>query len=361
VIAVGPCHPDFTALAAGIDCATADPIATVRDPAALTSWTQPVLELLVVAGAVAALVHAVHRWRRGDASNLGLWFATVVHVLILEPPLYFPDLFGLDEQVGLIFVHNVFTVQFLYDRLPLYIVAIYPALTCLAYAIVQRTGILDRRHPLIGAACVAVVFHAGYEIFDQLGPGLRWWVWNPDAPSNTPMIGDAPLTSAVIFAAAAPFGTVLLTRLLLARGPYGVGAFVWRTAVVGILTPLAMMIFSAPTAPFGPTGRAVVLWAELAILAVVAILAFRRPSSGSGDRYPLIAGGVYLVVMALLWTAGNAPPAAMIYAAAGALVWAAVLLRSLRNQSANPSAVPQSWNSTVVRWLSHGSRARRRL
>jgi hypothetical protein len=328
---MGPCHPDFTALAAGIDCATADPIATVRDPGALTSWTQPVLELLMVAGAIAALVHAIHRWRRGDATNLGLWFATVVYVLILEPPLYFPDLFGLDEQVGLIFVHNVFTVQFLFDRLPLYIVAIYPALTCLAYAIVQRTGILERRNPLIGAACVAVVFHAGYEIFDQLGPGLRWWVWNPDAPSNTPMIGDAPLTSAVIFAAAAPFGTVLLTRLFLARGPYGAGAFVWRTAAVGILTPPAMMIFSAPTVPFGPTGRAVVLWAELAALAVVAVLAFRdsfRHPPGSGERYPLIAGAVYLAVLALLWTAGNAPPAAMIYAAAGALVWAAALLVS---------------------------------
>ena len=89
-------------------------------------------------------------------------------------------------------------------------------------------------------------------LFDQLGPGLRWWVWNPAAPSNTPMIGDAPLTSAVIFAAAAPFGTVLLTRLLLARGPYRLRSFAWRTAAVGILTPLAMMVFSAPTAPFGP-------------------------------------------------------------------------------------------------------------
>ncbi|GIE36199.1 hypothetical protein Ait01nite_092440 [Actinoplanes italicus] len=324
---MGPCHPDFTALAAGIDCATANPIVTVRDPSTLAGWTQPVLELLVVAGAIAALIHAMHRKRRGDASNLGLWFATVVYVLILEPPLYFPDLFGLDEQVGLIFVHNVFTVQFLYDRLPLYIVAIYPAITCLAYAIVQRTGILERRNPLVGAACVAVVFHAGYEVFDQLGPGLHWWVWNPEAPSNMPMIGDAPLTSAVIFAAAAPFGTVLLTRLLLSRGPYPIGAFVRRTAAVGILTPLAMMIFSAPAAPFGPAGRSVVLWTELAVLAVVAVSAFRRPSGG-GDRYPLIAGAVYLAVMALLWTAGNAPPAAMIYAAAGALGWTIALVVS---------------------------------
>ncbi|WP_092545651.1 hypothetical protein [Actinoplanes derwentensis] len=112
-----PRRPDFTALS-GVDCATANPLVTIRNPAALDSWTQPVLELLMVAGAIAALVHAVLWWRRrGDASNLGLWLAIVVYVLILEPPLYFPDWFGLDDQVGLIFVHNVFTVQFLFDRL----------------------------------------------------------------------------------------------------------------------------------------------------------------------------------------------------------------------------------------------------
>jgi hypothetical protein len=314
--ALGPCHPDFTALAAtlgGIDCATANPVVTVRDPGELHSWTQPVLELVTVVGAVAALIHAILWWRRhGDPANLGLWLSTVVYVLILEPPLYFPDLFGLDDQVGLIFVHNVFTVQFLYDRLPLYIVALYPAMTYLAYALVQRTGILDRRHPLIGAACVAVVFHAAYEIFDQLGPGLRWWAWNPAAPSNTPMLGDAPLTSAVIFAAAAPFGTALLARLLLAGRPLRV----WRVVAVGVLTPLAMMVFSAPTLLFGPA----VLWVELAVLAIVAVLAFRR-REGSPDLFAPIAGAVYLAVMALLWTAGNAPPVVLIYA----LLWAGTL------------------------------------
>nr|GID83495.1 hypothetical protein Ade03nite_24190 [Actinoplanes derwentensis] len=117
VIRRPPRRPDFTALS-GVDCATANPLVTIRNPAALDSWTQPVLELLMVAGAIAALVHAVLWWRRrGDASNLGLWLAIVVYVLILEPPLYFPDWFGLDDQVGLIFVHNVFTVQFLFDRL----------------------------------------------------------------------------------------------------------------------------------------------------------------------------------------------------------------------------------------------------
>ncbi len=116
---------------------------------------------------------------RRDPSNLAVWAASVVYVLVLEPPLYFPDRFGLAGSLDLIFVHNVFTVQFLQDRLPLYILSLYPALTYLAYTLVQQTGILHRRNPLVGAACVAFVFHCFYEIFDHLGPQLQWWAWNP--------------------------------------------------------------------------------------------------------------------------------------------------------------------------------------
>src|SRR5581483_8811836 len=122
---------------------------------------------------------------------------------------------------------------------------------------------------------VAFVFHAGYEIFDQIGPGLLWWAWNPRAPSNTPMLGAAPLSSAILFAAAAPFGTTLLTRWLLVRGrphpPWSVGV---RTVAVGVLSPLGMLVFSAPTRLFGLDGGAVVLWLELAALASVTAWAF---------------------------------------------------------------------------------------
>jgi hypothetical protein len=61
--------------------------------------------------------------------------------------------------MGLTFVHNQFSVQFLYDRLPLYIVAMYPVYSYVAYVLVQRTGIFKRYNPLIAAVCVAFVFH----------------------------------------------------------------------------------------------------------------------------------------------------------------------------------------------------------
>jgi len=288
----------------------------------------------MILGAIASLVHAVLWWRRrGDPTNLGLWFATVVYVLVLEPPLYFPDQFGLQDQVGLIFVHNLFSVQFMYDRLPLYILAIYPALTYLVYVLVQRTGVLERRNPLVGAACVAFVFHCFYEIFDNIGPQLQWWAWNPEAPTNTPWLESVPLTSAVTFAGAAPFGIALLTRLLIARrvarGPVSIWSMALRSFGVGALTPLAMVLFSVPYGAFSQgddpnvTAQTVVLWLEIALIAAVALTAFwwinreRRQQIRSTtlddnstaldggdaflDRYPIVGATMFLLVFAVLW------------------------------------------------------------
>ena len=362
VPAMGPCSPDFARVAEGLDerlsCTTAPAVASVRAPWDLENWTLPVVELLMIAGAVAALVHAVLWWRRrGDPTNLALWSATLVYLALLEPPLYFPNRFGLQDQVGLIFVHNLFSVQFLWDRLPLYIVATYPALTYLAYALVQRTGLLDRRGPVVGAAGVALVFHLCYEIFDQIGPRLHWWAWNPDAPSNAPWVADVPLTSAVIFAAASPFGMALLTRLLVARraarGPVPPASMALRVVGVAALTPLAMIVVAAPSGAVpesADTVRAVVLWAELALLAGVAgpalaraLVAGRGPvPDGFPGRYPVVAGAVYLAVFAVLWTAalpawldasagraGTALAYAVVCAVAGgAVVWTAARARA---------------------------------
>ncbi len=101
---------DRTAIVAelGFDCADAHPIVTLRNPAGLAGWTLPVLELLIVAGAVFALAHAIRRLRRdGDPTNLALWIASLVYLFVIEPPLYFPGWFGLDEPIGLILAQCV--------------------------------------------------------------------------------------------------------------------------------------------------------------------------------------------------------------------------------------------------------------
>ncbi len=380
------CTPGFMEIAkalGGIDCASTAPLVSVRDPFTLTNWTLPVVEALMLAGAVASLVHAVW-WsrRRGDPTNLALWVAAVVYALVLEPPLYFPDRFGLASAVDLIFVHNVFSVQFLQDRLPLYILALYPALTYLAYVLVQRTGVLERRHPLVAAACVAFVFHCFYEIFDHLGPQLRWWAWNPDAPSNTPWLASVPLTSVAIFAVASPFGITLLTRLLVARraarGPIPPWSMALRVIGVAVLTPPMMMLFSLPYGlvslgdPPHVTGQAIALWLVIALVAVTALIGFRSalrdpgdaPSTGGFlDHYGVTAGAVFLLVFAVLWTAalpehlaataGRTPSGTptgsvgyVIACAAACLGVLALVVVITRKRRPTPSADGQTWTRT---------------
>jgi hypothetical protein len=378
---VGTCTPGFTHVArtlGGIDCAHAPAVVSVRPPASLADATMPVVETFMVVGAAVALVHAVLWWRRrGDPTNLGLWCATIVYLLVLEPPLYFPDRFGLQDRVGLIFVHNLFSVQFMYDRLPLYIVAVYPALTYPAYVLVQRTGLLDRHSPVAGAACVAVVFQCFYEIFDQLGPQLRWWAWNPQAPSNSPSLAAVPLTSVVIFAAASPFGMTLLTRWLLARratsGRIPPLSAALRVIGIGVLTPLAMVLCSLPygvlsqwPGRFG-AARAMSLWAVLGLFVAVAAVTVHRdligraaqapepvePVGGFLERYAVVAGAAFLLVFASLWavalpnylaaTAGHTPSGtptgSLPYAAWWALAGSAGVLLAWRRRLAAPTGL----------------------
>ncbi len=252
----------------GFDCHDVSPVISVRNPFDLASWTMPVLELLIIAGAVFALVHAVRRFRGGDPINLALWFAPLVYLFVTEPPLYFPEWFGLDQQFGFIFAHNLFTVQFMWDRLPLYIVAIYPALTQLAYELVRVLGIFKHRGALAGSVAVAFVCQVFYEIFDQLGPQLMWWAWNDaNQDVNHPALASVPMNSMVLFASVS-FGvmTYLVVRLVGRESRRG-WSLTWRILLAGVLAPPAMSLFGIPSSIFG--GRH---------------SQRHRPGMGAGDR-----------------------------------------------------------------------------
>ena len=150
-------------------------------------------------------------------TNLALWFATLIYLFVVEIPLYFPNIFGVEDKLGVVFAHNAFTVQFLFERLPLYIVALYPAVITLAYEIVRSLNVFRDRGIVVGAVCVGFVHHCFYEVFDQLGPQLRWWAWNTDNPLNHPMLASVPLTSVFIFAALGPIVVTILVMLLVGR------------------------------------------------------------------------------------------------------------------------------------------------
>ncbi len=303
----------------GFDCHDVSPVVSVHNPFDLASWTMPLLELVIIGGAVFALVHAVRRFRAGDPINLALWFAPLVYLFVVEPPLYFPEWFGLDQQYGFIFAHNIFTVQFMWDRLPLYIIAIYPALTALAYELVRVLGVFRHRGPLAGSVAVAFVCQVFYEVFDQLGPQLTWWAWNDDnVIVNHPALASVPMNSMLLFASVSLGAlTYVVVRLVGSPadddGPRRGWSLTWRIVLAGVLAPPAMAVAGIPASLFGGdtpnlTAQAWVIGIELALVWLaggwVLITHLRR--RGAEESVPMtpfarIYPVAYLVAMAVFW------------------------------------------------------------
>lgn len=313
------CAPTFDQLAKslGFSCDSAGGIVEVRNPLALENWTLPVLETTVILGSVLALVLAVVRLRRqGDPTNLVLWFGATAYLFVIEPPLYFPAAFGISGHVDTMFAHNVFTVDFLWGRLPLYIVAIYPFMATLAYEIVRMLGVFGRYGALVGATCVGFVHHAFYEIFDQLGPQLRWWEWTTDNPLNQPMFDSVPLPSVVVFAALWPMSLAYCVyRFVGRRADAGIRMpaleLVWRTVAIGLLASLGTFILPLPATVLGmgsTTVRGTIYALELVAVTAVAIpILYRRWSALRHEGSPYINNFVraysilYLLIFAILW------------------------------------------------------------
>lgn len=316
------CSPTFADLAdrLGFSCAEAGGLVEFHSPFALENWTLPVLEFTITVGAILALIYAIVRLRRhGDPTNLVLWLGACAYLFIIEPPLYFPAAFGIEDHVDTMFAHNLFTVEFLWGRLPLYIIAIYPLMATLAFGIVRMLGIFRRYGVLIGALCVGFVHHAFYEIFDHLGPQLRWWQWSLENPINQPMFDSVPIGSVVVFAALWPMSLAFCVQYFVGRhvdaGVRFSGlALTWRTIVIGLLASVGTFLLPLPATVLGlgsDTVRGVVYLLELAVLAVVATVVMttqwrqlrqgRAADPGYEDRFVKIFASVYLVVFAFLW------------------------------------------------------------
>ncbi|MGZ4542020.1 MAG: hypothetical protein ACXVXI_02605 [Mycobacteriaceae bacterium] len=301
----------------GFNCHDVSPVVSVHNPFDLASWTMPVLELVIISGAVFALVHAVRRFRAGDPINLALWFASLVYLFVTEPPLYFPEWFGLSKQYDFIFAHNVFSVQFMWDRLPLYIVAFYPAISALGYEVVRVLGIFKHRGAMVGALAVAFVCQVFYEIFDMVGPQLKWWAWyDGNDKVNHPALASVPMNSMLLFASvsmgALAFLVVKLAGSRSADGdPRRGWSLAWRIAAAGVLTPLTMGVFGIPSGLFGGetpniTAQAWVLGIELGLVwlagAWILVTHIQRrheyqPITPFARIYPV----VYLAGMTVAW------------------------------------------------------------
>ena len=188
-----------------------------NNPLSLKNWTMNVVELLLLGGAVLAFVHAVQALRvSNDPTFLCVWVAAIVYCIAIEIPIYFPERFG-GRPNSVVFMHNEFSAGLFYDRTPLYILALYPALLCLAYVFVQQAGTFDGPWGLVkGAVCVAFVHHVFYQVFDHLGPQLNWWIWDYEAPTARVKLGSVPQFSLFNFSFLGPLAFALLARICVA-------------------------------------------------------------------------------------------------------------------------------------------------
>jgi MFS family permease len=168
--------------------------------------------------------------------------------------------------------------------------------------------------------CVGFVHHAFYEIFDHLGPQLRWWEWTLDNEINQPFFASVPVSSVVVFAALWPMSLALFVQLFVGRHVDAGRTFsglqiLARTVAAGVLASLGTAVLPLPATVVGAisgsdTLEGVVYIAELAIIAAVAVpvlvgqwLRLRRDPAERRYANPVILGyaAVYLAVMAVLW------------------------------------------------------------
>ena len=230
--------------------------AFVKSPLTLSHWTMNVIEVLLIVGALWGLRHSMARFKAGESIYLGFWLASVIFMLALEIPVYFPEKLGAPDN-ALFFIHNEFSVQFFFGRAPLYILALYPAIMYASFVLVRQAGLFDQRWgALIGALGVGVVHHVFYEIFDHFGPQYGWWTWN--YPNFTSSLASVPVSSMVSFAFVGPIALTLATQLLVPKsvvvqktptmpGDRRVRGFALGTLLAGLLTPIIFVMLTLNT------------------------------------------------------------------------------------------------------------------
>ncbi len=156
---------------------------TFNSPSQLLDWSHLAIEWIMLVGALLAFIHAVRSSRQNHSPSALYTFAGIfLYGLVMDISSYY--------SVGN-FWHGEFSVMLVWNRLPLYIAMLYPALIYHSYMTIRRYQFT----PLTEA--VSVGFYSGilYMVFDNLGPTLNWWIWDRNNPFSQPLLNNVPLTS----------------------------------------------------------------------------------------------------------------------------------------------------------------------
>lgn len=159
-----------------------------NNPFQLKNWTFNVVETTVFLGAALAFLHSIREYKkRGNKAPFFLWISCLFYGIFLEIVVYnFVDNFW----------HGEFSIMFYHNRFPLYIVLIYPSLIYHVFMTIERFKIyLLPYGRIIEAIIIGWASQMMYLLYDNIGPQMHWWIWNPGDVTLLPLWEAVPATS----------------------------------------------------------------------------------------------------------------------------------------------------------------------
>lgn len=154
-----------------------------NSPSQLLDWSHLAIELIFVVGLILSIIHAWRYYKSNNSpSALLTLLAAFLYGLVMDILSYYTV-----EN----FWHGEFSVMLLFNKLPLYITCLYPALIYHAIMTIRRYQFTK----IVEAISTGLFAGFLYMIFDNLGPMLGWWIWDTTDPTTFPYVSSVPLTS----------------------------------------------------------------------------------------------------------------------------------------------------------------------
>jgi hypothetical protein len=213
------------------------------------------LELVALAWCALTFRHA----RR--TGQLLTWVTIVVYGVAMELISY-----NLTDT----FHHGKFTVMLFDDRMPLYVVAIYPVLL--------YTGIAIARALQLPAPTAGVLIVLLDVPFDLAGPPLGWWTWTNTDPNLAVRWAGVPVTSFYWHLA---FGAILCALTARRRPLWFAAPWAAATIALGMVAFLPFHALHALGVPDGAIVAGALAVCSAAAWPAVARRRRRRPASTS--------------------------------------------------------------------------------
>jgi hypothetical protein len=294
------------------------------------------LEIAVAAAFAITLRDALLRARAGERHAIFQWLVALFYGVWMEL-IAFNYLDNYD--------HARFTVELYREKLPLYVVCLYPVLHYTGLRVVARWRLGPVREALLAGFAMFLIDVP----FDIAGVHAGWWRWSGSDPTLAVRWLGVPVTSYYWYLA---FGAVyaLLTRAAKARVDRRAGWLLLApVAALGVIVggALAFLPFHALHAVGVPESAIVAL--HLAGCSALALSSTPGPRTGVASRdglavtaIPFVLGAFHLlVIVALVAGGGTTDGGRSLLAASAAVLGAAILvLRPLLPRGRAVTLVP---------------------